>query len=369
MRLMDDSYTGFERAHCWAAVYEQKKYDLQCQAHEEHEEFMHKNGHFQPQLNERSIAITERQNTAPIHERIEEMRNNKTEYLEMRRQQVWDAEVGIDCTFCPRLHPKSLGMQGRDRRSLYRWDMKKATKINKRLQMQQQVEANNCPFSPALTHTSRRMAQEYSEGKGVHERLAHDATRRHVDFQDEREAMSRLQSKAFAVIQPQSPISPINKESAESRERRRPKSAQSARARSSPTVASGSARGSPQATRVRSESTDAQSVSSGQKSGRVARASMPVIPSMAAQIRSYDGSAGTPKAKKSFGYGKGAAEEPDCPKSQRKSMKPYCSTKVERAPPPPQKSAVTGGRNTVTYHSNHQGLIDAVNTHSECPND
>lgn len=357
MRLMDDSYTGHERAHLWAAVYEQKKYDLQCQFHEEEEEFMHKNGHFQPQLNERSIAISERQNTAPIHERIEEMRANKTEYLEMRRQQVWDAEVGVDCTFCPRLHPKSLGMSGRDRRSLYKWDMKKAVKINKRLQMQQDVETINCPFSPTLTQSSRRMAQEYSEGKGVHERLSHDAHRRHAALQAEQDVMSNLDSRAFAVVQPQSPVTPINKESAESRERRRPKSAQSARGRSSPSVSLASSRGSPQAKNMRSESTDP---SSGRRS---ARASHPVIPNMAAV--KYDGSGGTPKTKKGFGYGSPAAGEPDCPKSQRKLMKPYSSTKVERPPPPPPpRPAVTGGKNTVTYHSDHQGVIDAVNTHS-----
>merc|ERR1719353_286906 len=137
----------------------------------------------------------------PLHERTEDILNKRNEYLDMRRQQVYDAEVCKECTFTPRLHPKSVGLHARDLRSLYRWDNKRAHKINQTLNRQLEAEAANCPFSPELSAASRRIAEEYSNAN-VHERLVHDANRRRIDFHEEQSVQKSLKPHAYAAETP-----------------------------------------------------------------------------------------------------------------------------------------------------------------------
>jgi len=68
-------------------------------------------------------------------------------------------------------------MRGRDRRSLFRWENRRAQKVNTLLNQQLEMEAEQCPFKPELSCASRRIAKDYSHRK-VHDRLLSDGKRR-----------------------------------------------------------------------------------------------------------------------------------------------------------------------------------------------
>jgi len=342
MRWMDpDHANAHERCYAWAAVYDQKKYQLLLAKHDEEEAFIEKNGHFTPQLNERSVAMAENKNMTPIHERTELVLLKRQEYLEMRRQQIYDAEVCKECTFCPRLHPKSVGMHGRDRRSLFRWDVKRAQKVNKKLQHQQEAEADSCPFSPALTHTSRRIAEEYSASKNVHNRLAEDALRRQEEFNQEQEIIKNLKPASFASVASPKVATP------KSARDKRPMSAPGAR--SSQRHRSLSPRNG-QAGKTRGEA-------SPRSRKDTARASMAVLNMATINTLSERKSNGTPRAKKGFAYEESGATKGGNWDSRK--SKSY-SLSTEKPPCAPPKSGITSGKNVVKYHPDHTEVLDVV---------
>jgi hypothetical protein len=328
-------------------VYDQKKYEVQCVRQEDEEAFMYKNGHFNPQLNERSMAMADSKKMHPIHLRTEEVLYKRNEYLEMRRQQIHDAEVCNECTFCPRLHPKSVGMHGRDRRSLFRWEMKRALKVNSTLERQLQAEAKTCPFAPALTTTSRRMAEDYAATKTVHERLAEDAIRRREAQTQEQAHLRALKPKHFIAMEEEA--KPKTPQSARSR----PKSAPSGRSPLSPSAGPFSARG--QQGNLASRPRSATPTDQGRSRKEHARASAAVMSCslLTAKLSSFSGS---PKAKRGFNYGGGGGDR----KQARSFGDTPDETELKFRP-----MAKTGGKNVVHFNSAFSELVEIVTSHSD----
>merc|ERR1719440_2270903 len=89
-------------------------------------------------------------------------------------------------------------MQGRDLRSIYRWEYRRAHRVNAKLQQQLQAESELCPFTPNLSNSSRKIATGYSMQAGVHERLWQDGNRRHENHLQDREMLKQITPKAFA---------------------------------------------------------------------------------------------------------------------------------------------------------------------------
>jgi len=190
----------FSRSYAWAAVYSNKKKSEESRRLREEKEWIVANGKFTPQLNERSMAIADAMGTLPIQDRTEDYLYKKNEYLETRRKQVEDAEVCVECTFCPRVHKQSIGMHSRDLRSLYRWDMKRAEKKDTKLKIQLDEEMKNCSFSPDVGPRSRRVASDYCASSPVHARLFADHKRRGFQKEQEEALRQSLTPKNFIEV-------------------------------------------------------------------------------------------------------------------------------------------------------------------------
>merc|ERR1740130_974611 len=187
-----------DRSYAWAAVYDQRRQAIEDKKYYEEEEYIERNGHFNPQLNDRSVAIADGMRRPPIHERVEDIMYKREEYRDFRRKQIFDAEVCHECTFSPRLHPKSVGMPGRDVRGLYHWENRRAQKVNARLKHQLKAEAETCPFTPELGTASRRLAGGYyGLDKTVHDRLYEDSRRRDIVFQKDQTILTKLNPKSY----------------------------------------------------------------------------------------------------------------------------------------------------------------------------
>jgi len=187
-----------DRSYAWAAVYDQRRQAIEEKKYDEEEEYIEKNGHFNPQLNDRSVAIADGMRRPPIHERVEDIMFKREEYRDFRRQQILDAEVCHECTFTPRLHPKSVGMPGRDVRGLYHWENRRAQKVNARLKHQLKAEAETCPFTPELGTATRRLVGGYNTiDKTVHDRLYDDSRRREIEFKEDQSNLQKLNPKSY----------------------------------------------------------------------------------------------------------------------------------------------------------------------------
>lgn len=328
-----DNTDPSERCYQWAQVYRQKKRQLQIQKQIDEENFINKNGHFNPQLNEHSMAIAEQWKTqTPIQDRTQDLVYKREEYLAMRRKQIDDAEVCQECTFCPRLHPKSVGMHGRDLKSLFRWDHRRAQKMSTKLTNQTQDELGKCPFTPELTNTSRKIAEEYSVQRNVHDRLFEDSRRRELDYYQEQEIVKKLTPKCFAraadenVKSGQKPMS--------------------ARSTSSPAVGSHRAWWEAQ---NGARSARALSREKGNRS-TTARASMSLLPNSLVGMGS-----GALRSKKGFAYGSTA---------KRLSSRSY-SLDEDAGAPPPQKVTVYGGKNVVKLNANNSNVLETARIHTD----
>jgi len=338
-----------ERGYLWAKVYDQKKYELQLARYQDEEAYMHQNGNFTPQLNDKSMAIADAMQMTPIHERTEEVLYKRNEYLTMRRKQVYDAEVCQECTFCPRLHPKSVGMQGRDARSLYRWDIRKAQKVNAKLQNQLQAEARTCPFTPELTGASRKIAEEYTNAKNVHDRLFEDHRRRHRENTEEQAVLKKLTPKSYADAGDEN-----TKAVAEAKK----KTIQSARERpvSVPPTWLMDAKRPASARAGRGDE------AGGRSKKEPSRASMSVLPHrINRDPSSYDG--GTRK-KKGNPYAESASPKRDSGTTGKARKSRSFVLMTEKPPPPPPKTAITGGKNIVMHNAKFAELVESVRTYA-----
>jgi hypothetical protein len=331
----------FERSYAWAEVYGQKKYELSLQKFVDEETFMQKNGHFQPQLNERSMAISERWKQNPIQDRTEEILYKRNEYLEMRRRQVEDSEICAECTFCPRLHPKSVGMQGRDLRNLFRWDMRRAHKVHKKLSDQLEAESHCCPFTPELTSTSRKIAEDYSAVKVVHDRLFDDHRRREREYFAEQETMKKLTPTAYAMA---------GEKNAKSSKR-------PASARPVGTHRAWWENGPPSLLSARAGSPGSPDVGEATRKREPARASQAVLLHRPISHHVGFGSTGALRHKKDFAY----SPEGERRSTSRQRSKSYAVV-AENTAPPVHKSAITGGKNVIKLSEKNAELIEAVKT-------
>jgi len=248
-----------------------------------------------------------------------------------------------------------VGMHGRDLKSLFRWDMKRAQKVTNKLNHQLQAEARTCPFSPELSPSSRRLAQEYSDGNNVHERLFADSRRRVIEFNQEQNILKQLTPKCFAA----------HAEKTE-QNKKRPQSAREVRKIHAPPPASvmRSLSPSPLSTKKIAPGLAAKEAKVREeiKSRKEAhRASLSVLP---AQMRSQ--SAGTmssaPRNKKGFAY-KSTTQTGTGGWEGRKSRSYSLSHETE--PPPPPKTSITQGKNIVKFNAKFTGIVDAVNTHGD----
>lgn len=227
-------------------------------------------------------------------------------------------------------------MDGRSTRSLYRWDMRRAQKVNSKQQAQLQAEARECPFTPKVGGMSRRIAYDYAEGGAVHQRLASDANRRHIEFTQEQEVLRKLKPKHFA--KPQKKASPPPKP--KSPGRGRPASAPAARALPGQDG---------QGQRARSNLED------GGARGRSAapRASMAVLTSTRIGYESKGG-------RRKKGQQLNRSDSAGGSTLHRPSRKSRWSVSVDRVSQPPPKTVMTGGVNVVKFNARHAELLNLV---------
>lgn len=335
----------FERNYMWSAVYDDKKYKLALAAYNDEQDYIDQNGHFVPQLSERSVEIAESLQMKPLHERTEEILYKRNEYLSMRRQQVYEAQLCKECTFCPRLHPKSVGMHGRDRKSLYKWDHKRAHSLDVKIAKVLQTEAESCPFTPELSAASRRIAEEYS-ATNVHERLLADMRRRRVDQHEENMVQASLGPADFAEEEtPRKVKTPINKE--------RPKSARS----------NVFGPGSPWAQTPRASSSS-PSPKASYKRNDASRASVQVLPNGLAGLAPV-GDGKSVRERKANKPAQTASSGSAATGATRRTSRrgPRKQNAEEKAQPVP-KSALSTGKNTVVFQSTFADLVHKVHSGS-----
>lgn len=357
MHAMDpDHADAFERQFAWASVYSDRLYKTQLAKFHDNEDWMTQNGYFHPQLNENSLRIAEALEVPPLVERLPEMLARREEYLELCRKQREDKEVeGV--TFAPELHPKSACRTDWKLRNLFRWENKRAQKVNSLLEAQLDEQAKQCTFVPTIGDKSSGIADGYSKYAQVHDRLVKDAKRRNRELIEETEILNSMRPRDFKdmwVDLPEPP-KPSEKIGPQGFSPKRPLSAPAAKAVASASKKEGGA-GRREPSRVKSavrvQSPEEESTLIERKSVRpTSRASMSLFAGIEAQ------QAALRKSSPLIGRMSRASRSGRFSRSRSITVDRFRRQREELETP---KTSTTAGVNTIMLKENFKGVAGTL---------